>query len=767
MTTPSFYKRPDRPKTTLTLLSWLIFEPMLLERFDRQLTRKTRMAWLVKGGGWIVFFSLMIYLAGAAMVVWGDLPHRFPDMFRADIAQTWASLPDGLARYGWWMGETMVGLIQGLAAGMALSVAGGVSVGLVAGFAGGLIFVLIFVLAIVLASVLSSVIAYGLTFGLVSGAAAGLVAGLTIKMEHGVIYGGVSGLVIGLVAGMNGGWGQGLFVGGVNGLVFSLAFFAAYLRLMFYPFYAARSFFFSPDLLTNPYLKDGVIRLPLPRLDNTLVMQGWMSPDMGFDLARFLLEYRPFQRSLAMKMIHAATAGTWYRHPLDPDRLVLPQVNDQPDMKVFLPDSRWTVTVGKAKRDLSAALKTTHRHFRREAFSQFHTTLAELERLTLLQGGGWRDHYLIAIRKWQKESENKLADMDLELQHAEPISPNIYRVGESLSPQDFGRETFVGREDVRDELDARIQTAATLPTFLLQGQRRVGKTSLLNFLPDLLGSRFLVIAEDCQGKFGLADIFLAMKKKAEKMLHLKSSAPFPECPLPAWQAFEAYFSDLAQREDRKIILCFDEYEDMHKLIQKLGEEGALLLGAMRSFSQKQNQVVFLFTGMHLFPDLGEPDFGRYFVHALRVKVDYLKEEDATRLITRPYEGFSLVYSPEVVDRMIDLTAGHPALLQHICSEIVNRANINAQKEVGPADLAAAVLKVTDRSNAVMARFWIDFCQGTLKETVREIMATGASPHQADLLRLLDYGFIARAGSDHYRLRVPLFHQWIDLHGGSF
>ena len=233
------FERPDRPKTALTLLSWLIFEPMLLERFDRQLTRKTRMAWLLKGGLWIIAISLVLYLAGAAMVVWGDLPTRFPEMFRGDIAQTWASLPDGLARYGWWMGETLGGLVQGLSIGMVLSVASGASVGLVAGFAGGLIFVLIFVLAIVLASVFASVIAYGLAFGLVSGVAAGLVAGLTIKMAHGLIYGTVSGLVIGLVAGMNAGWMQGVLVGGINGVVFSLAFFAAYLRLMFYPFVAA------------------------------------------------------------------------------------------------------------------------------------------------------------------------------------------------------------------------------------------------------------------------------------------------------------------------------------------------------------------------------------------------------------------------------------------------------------------------------------------------------------------------------------------------
>jgi predicted AAA+ superfamily ATPase len=44
-----------------------------------------------------------------------------------------------------------------------------------------------------------------------------------------------------------------------------------------------------------------------------------------------------------------------------------------------------------------------------------------------------------------------------------------------------------------------VFTAREMPLFLIQGQRRVGKTSLLNFLPKLFdGSRFKIIYIDCQ-----------------------------------------------------------------------------------------------------------------------------------------------------------------------------------------------------------------------------------------------------------------------------
>ena len=49
----------------------------------------------------------------------------------------------------------------------------------------------------------------------------------------------------------------------------------------------------------------------------------------------------------------------------------------------------------------------------------------------------------------------------------------------------------------------------------------------------------------------------------------------------------------------KLILAFDEYEALHYLLQVKPEQGARLLAAMRSFSQRQNHIVFLFVGSAL------------------------------------------------------------------------------------------------------------------------------------------------------------------------
>ncbi len=57
---------------------------------------------------------------------------------------------------------------------------------------------------------------------------------------------------------------------------------------------------------------------------------------------------------------------------------------------------------------------------------------------------------------------------------------------------------FLGRNDLKDQLSHKILTSSSIPLFLFQGQRRVGKTSLLNFLPVMLDARFAIVHQDMQ-----------------------------------------------------------------------------------------------------------------------------------------------------------------------------------------------------------------------------------------------------------------------------
>src|SRR5579884_3868149 len=58
--------------------------------------------------------------------------------------------------------------------------------------------------------------------------------------------------------------------------------------------------------------------------------------------------------------------------------------------------------------------------------------------------------------------------------------------------------SFVGRQDLVQQLEQALSRGRSRPTFFLVGERRMGKTSTLNQLPRLLSTRYLPIYYDLQ-----------------------------------------------------------------------------------------------------------------------------------------------------------------------------------------------------------------------------------------------------------------------------
>ena len=772
MNTDNPFYRPETPKNSLELIRWAIFEPNRLEKFSSTLSRKASVIWFLKTCPWIIILTITLYFFFSAIIVALDLPVCVPGEFKSDITEKWI-IGNFLSNFLLLINLTYYSMAFYL----------------------GLCLIIAFTIALI--ANLTNVLAVGLGLGLV----VGLLAGLIEVMVKALTKNMIAVLAYGLTAGLIGRIAIAVTYN-FTGIFKIVIFYCSFFRIIFYPYYFIEVLLFSRNNLTqNPFLKDALIWFSLPNLVPKLLEDSWNYPQIAIQFSVFLFEHRPLQKKLAFRIIHKATAATWYYYPLWAEALIEPiEMNGYHiEFEKYFPSSNWFRQLETVKSQLIQAEKQNHKGFKKDAWQNFHASLKTFEQITLTQSDIWKADYLKAIRKWQEESQKQMKQMEEELKFLEPVTRNIYRAGEALRPNEYGQQTFVGREDLRDELSFRILSSGIMPTFLLQGQRRVGKTSLVNFLPELLGPRFLILSQDMQSdEFqSVSDCLKGFIRKARFELKFENTPlsllrgdskvekPFENTPLPlsrgdskmektpenlldCWREFRTFFENTAQQQERKIILAWDEYENFHRLLQKQGENGQRLLEAMRSFSQHQNQVVFLFTGLSLFADLGEPDFSRYFVHAHRLKVDYLKKEAAEKLITRPYEEFNLIYPSDVVEKIWQLTCGHPALLQHICSEMVNIANMQNRKEMTQSDLETVCReKILDRGNAVMTTFWKDFCTGTLKNTVMEILHTQTSANRSDVLRLLDYGFIQEPEPGKYRLRVPLFAQWIARFGESF
>ena len=787
----SRFQMPTEPKNGLDLLRWVIFEPVLFERFKK-------MPHYPKNK---IFWSLMSVISIAFYIVWST-----------ENLNTVYLLP----------------LVFGIAVGFAFWLIDGLIFGFVVGFGIGLIFAL----------------GSGMFFGIIFGFTFGL----------------------------------------CGGLGFILAFYLTYFRLPFYPFHFIYGLF-AHNFEQNPHLKDGSIWLPLFLLNKQLLRLAYAQPEMAIEFAEFLLEYRPLQRKLACQLIHAATAGIWQRAGLEmnADNLRIPIIPEDQAFVKFRPSERWNLALDQLRQQLIAAQKQSHVGLQKEAYEKFFELLQAFHSTTILESLDWSPYYQQAIKDWMTITREKIETLKLRAEIEQPISSaDVYRSGEALSPEKDDYAVFVGRNDLKEQLASEIWTARQMPLFLIQGQRRVGKTSLLKFLPELLGVRFKVVYQDLQGLYPrtVKGWLIALQREIDKTLsisrryesrseklssallleianflaslpnitdesfrktllihtgltevinHIETRVPaaifIPHLvsflthygtlndgrnPLVAlleiakefvgrdrqafadelidklvgvsnfehvqfdyvekserddwlrnWDNFKAYLEQITNGKDFKLVLAFDEYEILHdKIFQQDKQQADRLLGAMRSFSQQQNQVVFLFAGARFFSELQQPNWNEYFVQVKHLRVDYLKRPDVLHLIQRPTPDFGLVYADDLANHIFDLTQGHPALVQQICSEMVNLANTTNHRNMTHDDVTQVLAEKTlFRENLTIQIFWTQFCSPADRVTVKQILAGTPPTDPVSRYRLELHGYIVKDG-EGWKMRVPLFEEWL-------
>ena len=562
------------------------------------------------------------------------------------------------------------------------------------------------------------------------------------------------GLAVGLAVGLAFGLAVGLAFGLAVGLAVTIFYYIGYFRLPFYPFYFIKSLFVC-QLENNVYFQEDNISLPIWGVKDKLTQQAQQYPETAQKLVDFLLEYRPLQTKLAMHLTHAATAGNWDRKLLDADKLNSPAIIQK--TAELIPSDKWLRALATLKEQLIHTQNQSNIHQTQQGYQLFLDKLTEFRELTLREPYQWHHYYLNTLDNWIAATQQKFSDTELLAETQESQAKNVYLAGTPLDPQNHSN-VFMQRADLQQELTNRVFTAREMPLFLIQGQRRVGKTSLLNFLPKLFdGSRFKIIYIDCQDP-NIGDVLEWMQTIRNKInttleLPIENWQP-PTQWLKAWREFVAYLKKVTKTEQRKIILAIDEYDYFHDhCLQEDEHQAARLLGAMRHFSQHQNQVIFLFTGAYSFAELKNPNWIKYFPHSVPIKLDYLSKENTIRLITEPVP---LEYPVELTETMYELTQGHPALTQLLCQNLVNLANIQGKKQINANDLQQAIAKMLEEGLSVIEVFWGEFCESPeCKQTITQIIRQQPITCTENLNRLAKHGYIIK-DNEKWQMRVPLF-----------
>lgn len=242
-----------------------------------------------------------------------------------------------------------------------------------------------------------------------------------------------------------------------------------------------------------------------------------------------------------------------------------------------------------------------------------------------------------------------------------------------------------GREDSLDYLQDNLTRTTAQSVLVLFGQRRSGKTTLLNQLAktDMLAEHIPVLVDMQKlaygltlGKFffGLAyAIFRALEKKG-------LSVPEPQRrdfvdPLedPLF-LFERFLDKVELCRGRcKLILLLDEFEELEENV-KAGSLKPDVFKLLRSLMQERYYIQFLLSGTHQLEKLTRNYWSVFFniAHHYRLP-SRISPEGAENLIVQPVAGF-LEYEPQVVNKIRKLTADQPYMIHLLCRNLVNHCN---------------------------------------------------------------------------------------------
>src|SRR5262249_19858490 len=146
---------------------------------------------------------------------------------------------------------------------------------------------------------------------------------------------------------------------------------------------------------------------------------------------------------------------------------------------------------------------------------------------------------------------------------------------------------FTGRRDIVLEIERNILGAIQTPTLLLYGQRRMGKTSILYQLPELLGPGFLPVQVDCQAP-AMAESAGAMLRYLSRCLSnalntrlgiasddevarkARGSSPIPieNLQVAAFSVFDEWLDTFQKRlpPDPRLLICLDEFERLNEAV---------------------------------------------------------------------------------------------------------------------------------------------------------------------------------------------------------
>ena len=402
-----------------------------------------------------------------------------------------------------------------------------------------------------------------------------------------------------------------------------------------------------------------------------------------------------------------------------------------------------------------------------------------------------------------------------EVVHSGDLGASPYIVGNPVDRH----EMFFGRTDIMDRIQRQLGASTHANVILLEGNRRTGKTSILRQLgkEDVLPGWIPVYCslqdaegDDRTGGITTRNVFkLLARTTGWALSDAGVETWFPGLPERnagrpyklafrdalnqtfvgehAFETFELYLSAAVEAASpRRVLLMLDEFDKLQEGIDA-GITSPQVPENIRHLLQHQPGVSAIITGSRRLKRLREEYWSALFGLGYRIGVSSLSMDDARRLVTEPVEG-RLAYLPQARDRLVELCARHPFLIQSLCNRVFEQAAATSASTVTVDAVQQAATEMV-RDNEHFRTLWdytgsarrglllalcdrlqegpdavnLDLLEVELRKLgvpLRRIRELADDVTELRELELLGFDESYRTGT--YRLAVPLMAQWLQM-----
>lgn len=368
----------------------------------------------------------------------------------------------------------------------------------------------------------------------------------------------------------------------------------------------------------------------------------------------------------------------------------------------------------------------------------------------------------VSCRHKEKEYVSDPISGQLELTEEQHFVPDVdlydsrqsltFRTNEQGEVQTRG---FYGRKSEKEQLEQAAPAGGEFGSYrsvVVQGFRRTGKTSLLNYLVAHIrgkcGEKALAVYVDCEGisEQPIQKIFVsAVIHGAEARLPQLSGSEGWEKLKQAWMlapgapdrdpdSLQFFYPALSRvLEGRGVVLIVDEVDRLFERLEHSGDAGTAssLFPALRAVQTNPDcresvRLVFCGSNNMLIYNQDGGRLHQLFQTFATIPVGQLRKEDVSQLLTDPFAADGrMEYHPEAIEWIWRCTGGLVWYTKLLANATVAQAQKHHRRMIYPIDVSLAFDSIINEQNC---KQYIDEGCSDADRLVLDAMAT-ASVHR--------------------------------------